>query len=133
VRAPAVEHLAQEVAQHLLGHVEIGDHSVAERARGRDRRRRAADHPLGLGADCVHEAALGVSSDHGRLGDHDPAARDVHERVGGPEVDRHVVHAQAGGEMAADRMAFEAVSTVEDAPQLAKKAAAVGPVRVNAI
>ena len=51
-----VEHLADEVAQHLLGDLEIGDHAVAQRARGRDRGRGAPDHPLGLGADGVHLA-----------------------------------------------------------------------------
>ena len=80
---PAVDHLADEVAQHLLGDLEVGDHAVAQRARGGDRRRRAADHPLGVGADGVDLAGVDVGRDHRRLGDDDPAAADVDERVGG--------------------------------------------------
>src|SRR3954454_7842877 len=47
VRAAAIEHLGDEVAQHLLGDLEVRDDAVAQRARGRDRRGRPTDHPLG--------------------------------------------------------------------------------------
>ena len=51
---------------------------------------RAADHPLGLDADGERTAVADVHGDDGRLVEHDAAAADVHHRVGGAEVDRHV-------------------------------------------
>jgi hypothetical protein len=39
MRPPALEHLAHEMTQHLLGHLEIGDHPVAQGAGRRDLRR----------------------------------------------------------------------------------------------
>ena len=88
--------LADEVAQHLLGHLEVGDHAVLERADGADRARRAAQHALGVGAHRVDLAGAVVDSDHGRLGEHDAAAADVDESVGCAQVDGHVVRAEAG-------------------------------------
>ena len=46
----ALVHLLDEVAQHLLADVEVGDDAVLQRADGLDVARRAADHPLGLDA-----------------------------------------------------------------------------------
>ena len=89
-------HLLDEVAEHLLGDVEVGDHAVLQRADRGDRPGRAAEHPLRLDADRVHLAGALVDRDHGRLGEHDAAAADVDERVGGPEVDGHVAAAEAG-------------------------------------
>ena len=90
VRAAALEHLRDEVAEHLLGHLEVGDHAVAQRPRRRDRRGRAADHALGVGPDGVDLARALVDRDDGRLGQHDAAAAHVHDRVRGPQVDGHV-------------------------------------------
>ena len=42
-----------EVAEHRLGDLEVGDHAVLERPHRVDRRRRAPEHLLGLGADGV--------------------------------------------------------------------------------
>ena len=47
----AAVHLADEVLDHLLGDVEIGDHTLAHRADRLDGARRAAQHQLGLLAD----------------------------------------------------------------------------------
>ena len=84
------EHLVDELAQHRLGDLEVGDHAVAQRAVGRDRGRRAADHQLGVGADRVDLAGALVDRHHRRLGQHDPAPAHVDDRVRGAEVDRHV-------------------------------------------
>src|SRR5919204_477412 len=96
VRPPVLVHLLDEVAQHLLGHVEVGDDAVLQRADGRDRARRAAEHALGLDADGVHLAGARVDRDHAGLGEHDAAAADVDEGVGGPEIDRHVAATETG-------------------------------------
>jgi hypothetical protein len=86
-----------EVAQHLLGGVEVGDDPVLEGADGHDVARGAPDHRLGLGADGQDGVVLGVDGHHRRLVEHDSAAADVDEGVGGPEVDGHVAAEEAEG------------------------------------
>src|SRR6187399_918347 len=71
--AAVVEDLAHEMAQHLLGHLEVGDHAVAQRAGGRDLGRRAPDHPLRVGPDGDDLAGALVDGHHRRLGEHDAA------------------------------------------------------------
>src|ERR1700751_937688 len=95
VREAVLVHLLDEVAQHLLGDVEVGDHAVLERTDRADRPRLTAEHALGLDADRVHLAAALVDRDHARLREHDAAAAHVHERVRGSEVDSHVAAAEA--------------------------------------
>ena len=96
VREAVLVHLLDEVAQHLLGHVEVGDHAVLERPDRADRARRAAEHALRLDADGVDLAGALVDRDDRRLGQDDAAAADVDERVRGAEVHRHVAAAEAG-------------------------------------
>ena len=88
VAAPV--HLVDEVAQHLLGRLEVGDHAVLERPDGGDVVGRAADHPLGLVTDREHLAGGGVHRHDGRLVEHDALAADIDQRVGGAEVHGHV-------------------------------------------
>ena len=87
--------LLDEVPEHLLGHVEVGDHSVLEGPNRLDRARRAAQHALGLDPHRVHFAGARIDRDDARLGEDDAASAHVHERVGGAEVDRHVATAEA--------------------------------------
>jgi hypothetical protein len=96
VRPAVLVHLLDEVPEHLLGHVEVRDDAVLQRADRLDRAGRAAQHPLRLDADGVHLGGARVDRDDGRLGQHDPAAADVDERVGGTEIDGHVAAAHAG-------------------------------------
>ena len=100
MRRPPVDHLADEVAQHLLGDLEVGDHAVAQRPRGGDRGRRAADHPLRVEAHRVDFAGVDIRGDNRRLGYDDAATAHVHERVRGAKIDRHVVNPERGGQMA---------------------------------
>ena len=100
---------------HLLGDLEIGDHAVAQRPARGDRRRRAADHPLGVGPHGVHLAGQRVRRHDRGLRDDDPLPLDVDERVRGAEVDRHVVDAEGRREMAAGVVSTRAVSTEADA------------------
>ena len=90
VRAAVVEDLAHEVAQHLLGHLEVGDHAMAQRPGGRDLGRRAPDHPLGVGPNGDDLARALVDGHDRRLGEHDAAAVHMDDRVGGPQIDGHV-------------------------------------------
>src|SRR5216684_656209 len=89
-------HLLDEMAEHLLGHVEVGDHAVLERADRADRPRRAAEHALRLEADGVHLTRALVDRDDRRLGEHDPATSHIDKRVRRSEVDGHVAAAEAG-------------------------------------
>src|ERR1035437_4162982 len=89
VPAPVV-HLGDEVLDHLLGDVEVGDVAVFERAHGDDVSRGPAEHLAGLDANRQHHVAgLGHGHDRGFVED-DPLAADVHQSVGGTEVDPHV-------------------------------------------
>ena len=85
-----------EVAQHLLGDVEVGDHAVLERPDRGDRAGRAAEHPLRFDPDRVDLAVARVDRDHRGLGEDDAAPAHVDERVGGAEIDRHVAAAESG-------------------------------------
>ena len=96
VRPAVLVDLLDEVAEHLLGDVEVGDHAVLERPDRLDRARRAPEHALGLDADRVHFAGARVDRDDARLGQHDAAPAHVHERVGRAEIDRHVAAAETG-------------------------------------
>ena len=87
-------HLLDEVAQHLLGDVEVGDHPVLERPDRGDRAGGAAQHPLRLDADRVDLAGVGVDRHHRGLGEDDAASAHVDERVGRAEVDGHVAAAE---------------------------------------
>ena len=78
--------LPDELPQHRLGDLEVGDHAVPQRPVGGDRGRRAADHPLRVGADRVDLAGALIDRDDRRLGQHDPAPAHVDHRVGGAEV-----------------------------------------------
>ena len=95
MREAVLVDLLDEVPQHLLGDVEVGDHAVLQRADRGDRPGRAAEHALGLDADGVHLAAALVDRDHRRLREHDAATAHVDERVRGSEVDGHVAAAES--------------------------------------
>ena len=64
MRPAVLVHLLDEVAQHLLGDVEVGDDAVLERADRGDRAGRAAEHALGLDPDGVDLPAARVDRHH---------------------------------------------------------------------
>ena len=77
----------EEVAQHLLGHVEVGDHAVLHRAHRDDAVGRAAEHALRLEAHALDLLRLAVDRDDGRLVQDDALALHVDERVRRAEID----------------------------------------------
>ena len=87
---PVPVHLLDEVAQHPLGDVEVGDDAILERPDGHDVAGRPADHPFGLHADRDDLAVVRVERHHRWLVQHDPAPPHVHQGVRGAEIDRHV-------------------------------------------
>src|SRR5439155_14779666 len=92
----ALVHALDEVAQHLLGDLEVGDHAVLQRPDGHDVGGRAPDHALGLEPDRERTTVLEVDGDDGRLVEDDAAAPDIDECVGRAQVNRHVAAEQGG-------------------------------------
>jgi hypothetical protein len=86
-------HLLDEVLDHLLGDIDVGDDAVAQRADRLDLVGRLAHHQLGVVADRLDalDAVDRLDGDHRRLVQHNAAAADVYHRVGGAEIDRHVL------------------------------------------
>ncbi len=92
--AVALVHGADEVVEHALGDVEVGDDAVLEGADGDDVGRGAADHALGLGADGEDLLGDAVDGDDAGLVDDDAAALDHDQRVRGAEVNAYIVREQ---------------------------------------
>ena len=91
--------LLNEVAEHRLGDVEVGDHPVFERADGADRSGRFAQHLLGHQTNRIAVAQNLVrpapDSHHGRFVEDDPFTLDADKRVAGAQVDPHIDAEQA--------------------------------------
>ena len=77
----------EEIAQHLLGHVEVGDDAVLHRPHGDDAVGRATEHALGFEADALDLLRLAIDRDDRRLVEHDAFALHVDERVRRAEID----------------------------------------------
>ena len=88
-------HFLNEVAKHLLGDVEVADHSVTKRTDRDDRGGSAPHHALGLGTDRQHRARARVFRDDGRLADDDPAPTDVDEGVCRAQIYTDIARDQA--------------------------------------
>ena len=86
----AAVRLLDEVVEHPLGDLEVGDDAVLHGADRDDVAGRAAEHLLGGAADGLHLVRDLVHGHDGRLAHDDSAALGEHERVRGPEVDREV-------------------------------------------
>ena len=83
--------LLDEVREHLLGGLEVGDDAVLHRLDGGDVSRRAAEHLLGFDADRLDAAVDFVQGDDGWLADDDAASSCEDAGVGRAEIDRKVV------------------------------------------
>src|SRR5262249_6555819 len=78
----AVVRLLNEVVQHLLGDLEVGDYTVFHRLDGHDIAGRAAQHLFGFLADGFDFACVFVDGDDRWLVDDDALALGVDQRVG---------------------------------------------------
>src|SRR5688572_1331147 len=76
----------QEVAQHDLGHVHVGDDAVLERTHRTDALGRTAQRLLGLQPDGLDLVGGLFHGHHRRLVQDDAFALHVNERVRGPQV-----------------------------------------------
>src|SRR6266850_638781 len=93
---PTTVHLGNEVVQHLLGDVEVGDDAVLERPDGYDVARGAAEHRFRLVPHRQHRVIGLVDRDDGRLVEHDALAADVDQRVRRSQVHREIVREHPG-------------------------------------
>ncbi len=82
---------ADEVMQHLLRDVEVGDNSVPEGPHCHDIGGGAADHSLGLSTDGQDLLIDPIDGDHRRLVDDDAATLDHYQGVGSPQIDGHIM------------------------------------------
>src|SRR5665213_12582 len=76
----------EEIPQHFLGHVEVGDNTVFHRSHRNDVFGRATEHALGLEAYALDLFGLAIERNDGRLVENDALAFDVDERVRRPQV-----------------------------------------------
>ena len=83
-------HFLDEVAQHLLADIEVGDDAIAQRTHRRDVRWRATDHAFGLGTDRDRTPIVHVDRDDRRLVQHDAFAAHIDQRVCRAQIDGHV-------------------------------------------
>src|SRR6188508_135437 len=89
-------HLVDDVAQHRLGDQVVGDHAVAHRPDGPNVARGAPDHLARFLADGDELVVVIADGDDARLVQDHALALDVHQDVGGAEVDADL-HACAIG------------------------------------
>ena len=90
-------HLADEMLDHFLRHLEIRDDAVAHRPDRLDVARRPAQHHLGVVTDRA-DLLLAPSIDRGddrRLVQDDAAALDVNKGIRGSQIDRHIARQRA--------------------------------------
>jgi hypothetical protein len=82
--------LLDEVAEHLLGLIVIGDDAVFEGAYSDDIAGRAAQHPFRFLAYGQNLLIVSIDRDDARLPQQDAFAANVNERIRRAEVDPHV-------------------------------------------
>ena len=84
----------QEVAQHFLGHVEVGDHPILERPDRDDALGRAPEHALCFEPDSLDFSGRSLERHDRRLIKHDAFALDVNQGVGRAKIDSDLVRRQ---------------------------------------
>ncbi len=92
---PALLRLLDEVAEHLLGHFEVGNHAIFQRSYNSDMGGRAAQHLLRFLAERLHFAGTVIESNSRGLVDHDAPGPGIDPRVSRTQVNRQVGRKQA--------------------------------------
>jgi hypothetical protein len=90
----AAVRLANEIAEHLLGGFEVGNHAVAHRLDGGDVAGGTPEHLLGVVADRLDLIVRIVDGDDGRFAEHDALPARVDAGIGGAKIDRQIVGEQ---------------------------------------
>ena len=82
--------LLDEVGEHLLAGIEVGNDTVANRPDRTQSVRRPAKHSTRVLADRFYRAGRRVEGDEGRLTDDNPLALREDAGIGGTEVDGQI-------------------------------------------
>src|SRR5579875_952186 len=82
-QALAAMSLMNEIVEHTLSHLEIGNDAVAERTNGNDIRRRAAEHVLGFGAAADDLSRASVHGNDGGFVEHNALPGDINQGIRG--------------------------------------------------
>jgi len=88
---PVFLDLLQEALNHLLGHLEVGDHPVLERPDGFDVLVGALVHLKGLVPELADLAGRVVDGHDARLVEDNPFSANVHQSIRRPQVDGDVL------------------------------------------
>ena len=85
-------HLRDEVLEHSLRNLEVGDDPILQRADSRDVSRGAAQHALSIDPYGGHGLLIVVLPDrhHGGFIEDDPLVPEVDQRVRRPQVDGEI-------------------------------------------
>jgi len=94
-----VDDRLQEVAQHLLGHIEVGDHAVLEWPHRQDALGCPSEHPLRLETDPLDASGRLLDRNNGGFVEHDPFTLHVDEGVRGAEIDGDLVGREKRAEL----------------------------------
>jgi len=82
-------HLLNEVAQHTLGGVEVGNNPIFQGADRDDVARGTTDHLLGLSTDGQDATGVGVDRHHTGFVQDDAASTDVDQGICRTQVNSH--------------------------------------------
>ena len=80
-----------EMIQHRLGVIEVGNDTVLHGTDGDDVPWRSSEHLLCRFADRFYVPRRLIYGDDGRLADHDSLSLDVDQGVGGAQIDSQIV------------------------------------------
>ena len=87
----AALHLMDELTEHTLGHVVIGDDALPQGTDGHNVAGGTAQHGLGLGAHLQQAAGVLIDGHHGGLVEHHALALYIYQNGGGTQVDTDVL------------------------------------------
>src|SRR5690606_32450264 len=88
-----------EVAQHLLGDIEVGNHAVLEGTDRLDPFGRTPQHPLCLESDALDASGRLLDRDDRGFVEDDSFTLHIDQRIGGAEIDGDLVCREEGAEL----------------------------------
>ena len=81
----------QELPQHPLRHVVVGDHALPQGTDGHDVAGGTAQHGLSVAAHLQQLAGIFVDGHHRRLVEHNALTLHINQHRGGAEVDTNIL------------------------------------------
>ena len=87
----AAADLADELLEHPLSHVVVGDDAFPQGADGHDVAGGTAQHSLGVGTHAEQAAVILVDGHHGGLVEHHALALDIYQYRRGTQIDTDIL------------------------------------------